>query len=436
MKDFCAEVNFDGLVGPTHHYGGYAYGNIASMLHKKQISYPKKAALQGLEKMKLLLDLGLPQAVLPPHLRPSFVTLRALGFKGSDAQIFEKAAHVSPALFYELCSSAFMWAANSATISPSSDTKDGMFHLTVANLNSQFHRSIEAEESHRLFRSLFPDENLFVIHAPLPKGGEFGDEGSANHTRFCKEYGKQGVHLFIYGKSAFESKRERFPFRQAKEASEAIARLHGLDLDHTFFIRQHPRAIESGVFHNDVISVGNQDIFLYHEHAFVDIDAVIKKIQKICPLQSLCVTEKMLPLKEAVKNYFFNGQLVTLPNGTALLLLPKECEKLNLEWLPLQVTFIDVSESMRNGGGPACLRLRCVLNEEERQRVHPHIFLTETLYFTLVDWVDRYFRDQLTLQDLADPSLLLETKEALDILTQILHLGSLYEFQREIGSFP
>lgn len=427
------EINFDGLVGPTHHYGGYAYGNLASMHHKKQISNPKKAALQGLKKMKRLMHLGVPQAVLPPRLRPSFSVLRTLGFRGSDAQIFEKAAHESPLLLYHLSSSASMWAANSATLSPSTDTQDGRVHVTIANLQSQFHRSIESEETHRLFRLLFPDPTLFTIHPPLPKGGDFGDEGAANHTRFCHEHGDKGIHLFVYGKSAFASETLRFPIRQALEASEAVVRYHGLDPSSVLFAQQNPEVIEAGVFHNDVISVGNRSLFLYHEKAFVNTPLIIKKLQEKIALKTICLTEELLPVKEAVKTYFFNSQLITLPNGKDLLLAPNECQSLKLDWLPVDVAFVDVSESMRNGGGPACLRLRCVLNEREKKSVHPFIFLNEDLYDRLVEWVEKYYRDQLSWSDFQDPLLLQEVLKALDELTQILHLGPFYEFQREVS---
>jgi succinylarginine dihydrolase len=430
------EINFDGLVGPTHHYGGYALGNLASMQHKQQISHPKKAALQGLNKMKLLADLGIPQAVLPPRMRPNFTVLRALGFRGDEAQIFEKVAHESPSLFYTLSSSSSMWAANSATISPSADTRDGRVHFTVANLQSHFHRAIESEETYHLLRYLFADESLFAIHPPLPKGGDFGDEGAANHTRFCRDYAEGGVHLFVYGKSAFEVQAHRFPFRQAKEASEAVARQHGLDPATTLFVQQNPEAIKAGVFHNDVISVGNRNRFFYHEHAFINTAHVIDTIHALCPLKTLCVTEEMLSLKEAVKTYLFNGQLVTLPNGEDHLLAPHEASSLNLTWLPFGVTFVDLRESMRNGGGPACLRFRCVLTPDEKKRVHPPILWSATLYQRLVEWIETYYRDQLSLADLHDPSLLQENLEALDALTHILHLGSFYEFQREVNHSP
>ena len=53
------EVNFDGLVGPTHNYSGLSFGNIASEQSLKDVSNPKLAAQQGLAKMKALSDKGL-----------------------------------------------------------------------------------------------------------------------------------------------------------------------------------------------------------------------------------------------------------------------------------------------------------------------------------------------------------------------------------------
>jgi succinylarginine dihydrolase len=429
------EVNFDGLVGPTHHFGGHSYGNIASFLHRHQISYPKKAALEGLRKMRLLLDAQIPQAIIPPQMRPSFETLRALGFEGSDRQIFEKAAQACP-LFYALTSSSFMWAANSATFSPSSDTKDGRAHLTVANLGSLFHRSVETAETYTFFKHVFRDRSLFEVHPPLPKGGDFGDEGAANHTRFCAHYGDKGTHLFVYSKSAFEPKKGTFPTRQAKEASEAVARQHGLNSETTFFVQQNPEAIEAGVFHNDVISVGNQNLFLVHEKAFIGTPQALEAVQRQCPLEIFLITEDMLSIKEAVRTYFFNGQLVNLPQGMPYFILPQECASLDLTWLPIKKGFIDLSESMRNGGGPACLRLRCVLNEKEKNSLPASIFLTYALYDRLVEWVKKHYREELHTSDLKDPTLLTETQEALDALTKILQLGSYYGFQREAQNHP
>jgi succinylarginine dihydrolase len=89
----------------------------------------------------------------------------------------------------------------------------------------------------------------------------------------------------------------------------------------------------------------------------------------------------------------------------------------------------DLKQSMQNGGGPACLRLRVALNQTELAAVNPAVVMTNELYATLNTWVDKYYRDRLVDADLADPQLLNECRMALDQLTQILKLGSVYPFQ-------
>ncbi|MGA8031441.1 MAG: N-succinylarginine dihydrolase, partial [Casimicrobiaceae bacterium] len=44
-------MNFDGIPGPTHNYSGLAQGNLAAERNAQQVSNPREAALQGLEKM-------------------------------------------------------------------------------------------------------------------------------------------------------------------------------------------------------------------------------------------------------------------------------------------------------------------------------------------------------------------------------------------------
>lgn len=418
------EVNFDGLVGPTHNYSGLSFGNIASMKYSQSISNPKNAALEGLKKMKKLADLGIPQAVLPPHERPSLSTLRAIGFRGDDASILSEVARKAPELLHAVSSSSAMWRANSATVTPSCDSWDGRVHLTIANLRTLFHRSIEAEETLHLFRFLFADQKTFAIHPPLP----FPDEGAANHIRFCTQFDAQGTHLFVYGKGLFTQKPHLFPARQTREACEAIVRLHGA---RAVFAQQNPSLIEKGVFHNDVISCGNKNVFLYHEEAFVNTDEVIAQVEKTCPLLKI---KCEFSIEKAIETYFFNSQLLTLPDQTQLLLAPEECRILSLDWLPFPVDFVSIRESMQNGGGPACLRLSIPLTEKQQSKIKGAIFLTDELYTTLVRWIEKYYRDRLHPDDLADPALLQEGREALETLTDILQLGSFYGFQQTAAS--
>ncbi len=439
------EVNFDCLVGPTHNYSGLSYGNIASTTHKLSASHPREAALQGLAKMKFVASLGLVQGILPPQERPHVATLRALGFSGSDSQILEKAHRENPTLLAACCSSSSMWAANAATVSPSADTADHRVHFTPANLISQFHRSIEPPATSRILRAIFADESVFAHHPPPPSASHFSDEGAANHTRLCSAYDQAGIELFTYGRVAFNPSiagPKLFPARQTREACEAIARRHGLDSARTIYFRQSPEAIDAGAFHNDVVAVGNRDVLFFHEHAIAERDAVLAEIREKLPgVRPVQVPAEAVPLEDAVSSYLFNSQLLSLPNGKTALVAPTECEqnprvRAYIESMrsgggPIDaVHFVDVRQSMQNGGGPACLRLRVVLADLELSRVQQGVILTDALHERLKQWIEKHYRETIEPRDLVDPKLLDECRAALDELTQILRLGSVYEFQR------
>lgn len=450
MEEPAYEVNFDGLVGPTHNYGGLSYGNLASMRSGLSVSSPRAALLQGLGKMRLLASLGLKQAVIPPQERPDFKVLRRLGYSGTNADILSRVARDYPGLLSACCSSSAMWAANAATVSPSADTLDNKVHFTPANLVTYFHRSIEASSTGSILREIFKNHEAFVHHDPLPATLSFSDEGAANHTRLCRSYGEQGIEVFTYGRSVLDQPAQGpalYPARQTLEASAAIARLHKLDAQRTVFVRQNPRAVDAGVFHNDVISVGNKNVFFHHAEAFQDTEVVVAKLRETfarlfkVDLAVLTVRQEDLSLEEAVSTYLFNSQLVTLPDGTNHLLAPVECEGSEKVTAVLkgmsggknsiaQIHYVDVRQSMKNGGGPACLRLRVVLKERELALMHQGVLLTDSLYHQLTEWGGKHYRDRLHLDDLADPELAEESRSALDELTQILGLGSLYDFQR------
>jgi len=448
------EVNFDGLVGLTHSYAGLASGNIASAKNAMQTSNPRSAALEGLAKMKKLADLGIPQAVLPPHERPDLTELRLTGHRGSDAEVLEAAARETPSFLLACSSASAMWTANAATVSPSSDTRDGRVHITVANMMSHYHRKIEAPTTGRILRSIFADNGFFCVHDPLPSITMFADEGAANHTRLAKEHSEPGIEFFVFGDYTIDAAAasgspqqlpKRFRARQTYEASRAIARSHGLDPERVVYAQQHPEAIDAGVFHNDVISVGNQNVLLYHERAFVGCDEVIAELRRRMEVLDaefvpIRVSEEQVSLEDAVSTYLFNSQLVTKPDGRMLFITPIECQehedvRRTLESIveaenPIdEIAYINVRQSMRNGGGPACLRLRVVLNDAELKRLSASVMLTDKLYGSLVDWVNEHYRDQLDPQDLSDPRLLAEGRTALDELTRLLDLGSVYPFQ-------
>ncbi|SMY16389.1 N-succinylarginine dihydrolase [Photobacterium aquimaris] len=440
------EANFDGLVGPTHNYSGLSVGNIASLTHSHDVSNPKNAALQGLHKMKALANLGLLQGVIAPQIRPDIRMLRRLGFSGSDRRVLQQAAQQAPKLLTSCCSASSMWAANAATVSPSADTSDNRIHFTPANLVSHFHRSIEHQTTSSILSAMFNDDNHFCHHPPLPASEYLGDEGAANHMRFCDQHGEQGVEMFVFGRYGFDryqSAPQRYPARQTYEASTAIARLHQLTPQQVVMAQQNPAVVDHGVFHNDVIAVGNQQMLFCHQDAFLDQANIYQQLQHKMGVDFsiIEVPNDVVSVDDAVSSYLFNSQLVTLPNGDVSLILPQECQYNASIWEYIQqllqaqvginrVDLFDLSQSMQNGGGPACLRLKVVLSDKERQAVNPAVFLTETLFKRLREWIGVHYRDRLIEADLADPSLLMESYTALDELTYILKLGSVYDFQR------
>ena len=443
------EYNFDGLVGPTHNYAGLSHGNLASQAHGGQPASPRAAALQGVAKMRFVAGLGVGQAVLPPHERPSLRTLRRLGFVGSDEEVIAQAAR-DPELKDQLLrissSAAAMWTANAATAVPSADARDRRLHLIPANLTAMFHRSLEAETTARVLRAIFAEEQKFAVHNPLPGGVHFGDEGAANHTRLFAQ-GK-AVHLFAWGRRAFgdpspAGEPQVYPARQTREASHALARLGQVDAARALFPQQHPNGIDAGAFHTDVLAVGNANLLLLHELAFVDMEALLATLRGLLgdSFISIAATERELPAASAVAAYPFNSQLVTLPDGTMAIVAPEESRedprahaylgRVVASGGPVKtVHYLDLRQSMENGGGPACLRQRIVLEDSERAAIRARVFWDDALGAELEAWVRRHYRDRLVADDLADPALARANMAALDELTQILRLGSIYDFQR------
>jgi succinylarginine dihydrolase len=439
-----AEINFDGIPGPTHNYAGLARGNLAAEKHARRIANPREAALQGLAKMRALAARGIPQAVLPPHERPFVPALRALGFEGNDAEIVERAVREAPQLLAACSSAAAMWAANAATVSPSTDTADRRVHFTPANLIANFHRSLEAETTTRVLRTIFCEEEKFVVHSALPAATQFADEGAANHTRFAASGNTRGSEMFVYGRSTLSAATapQRYPARQTREASEAIIRRHGLDPAMVVLAQQSPAAIDAGVFHNDVIAVGSGNVLFCHEQAYVDQPAVLEILGRMVPgFTPIVVTDAELSINDAVATYLFNSQLVARADGKFLLVAPAECnEHAGARTLlarlvsgnsPIaEVVTFDLRQSMHNGGGPACLRLRVELTDVERAAIRANVFLDEALANALDDWIRRHYRDRLAPDDLGDPALLDESRRALDELSTMLRLPAVYPCQR------
>lgn len=428
MDETLVEVQVDGLPGPTHHFGGLSAGNLASLAHAGFSSRPRAAARQGLAKMRQVLALGVPQAWLPPLPRPDLELLRGAGYTGSDAEVL-RAAAVDPHLLHLATSSAFMWTANCATVIPASDSADGRCHVITANLIAMSHRAREGVLRASQLRTLFAGSENVVVHDPLPAVNDLGDEGAANHSRVCAA-GTPAVHLFVHGRVGGERPTTRMPARQTREAGAAVARLATLTESQVMHLRQHPAAIDAGAFHNDVVMVGDGARVLLHAEAWVDQAAALTELRRRVPaLRVAEIASADLSLAEAVGSYLFNSQLLTTPTGVVLV-APAQAgdgragavvRRLIDAGFIDRAVFLDLGESMANGGGPACLRLRLPLKAQTVAHLAPGMLLDAARISALESWVDRHYRDTLTRADLADPQLLDEWQRAEVALLELMN---------------
>lgn len=420
------ELQLDGLVGPSHNYAGLSLGNIAAAQNAGATSAPRKAALQGLSKMRLTLSLGLPQGLLLPHRRPNALWLKGLGFEGTDAQVLAACAKDDPELFAGATSASAMWTANAATISPAADTADGLTHLTVANLVSMPHRSQEWPETLGQLRLAFASKRHFAVHWPVAPG--FGDEGAANHMRFAPTHEDEGVEVFVYG----VNRGGRFPARQHPRASQAVARTHGVK--NALFAAQADAAIQAGAFHNDVVAVSNGTVLFAHELAFEDRAATLAALEARVPGFVLVEAPAAeVPLADAISSYLFNAALVSTGDEMALI-LPQEAQETETVWRWLQrvqqdganpinqLHVRDLRESMRNGGGPACLRLRVPLTEEALAAVDPRFRVDERKLDRLEKLVEHYWPEAIAPADLSSPDLWAQCAAAHAALLELLSI--------------
>lgn len=412
------EINFDGIVGPSHNYSGLSLGNIASTTNKGMVAWPRAAALQGVEKMRHNLAIGLAQGVLLPHRRPNREWLEALGTHPEDVP-----DALRPAAF----SASAMWAANAATVSPAPDTSDGRCHLTAANLRTMAHRSHEWPATLAQLRLAFADRKHFAVHPPVPPA--FGDEGAANHMRLAASHDAPAVEVFVYGVRG-----GAFPARQHLEASKAISRLHGLDPGRTLFVAQSEAAIAAGAFHNDVVAVANENVLFAHEQAFDDRTGFYAALKRLLPeLEVVEVPASVVSLEDAIKSYLFNAQLVTLPQGGMALVLPEEARESSRVWRWLEdmaggngpirrLAVVDVRQSMANGGGPACLRLRVVADPA---KVDPRFLVDSARLEGIAAVIEAHWPERIAPADLAEPALWERIESARQALYAALGLAAL-----------
>ena len=411
------EINFDGIVGPSHNYAGLSLGNVASMTHGGQLSQPRAAALQGIDKMRSNLALGLTQGIFLPQARPDRAWLSELGTEIERAD---------SALAANAMSASSMWAANAATVSPAPDSSDGKCHLTVANLRTMPHRSHEWPGTLAQLETAFASDD-FRVHGPVPS---FGDEGAANHMRLAPAHGEPGVEVFVYGVSG-----GAFPARQHVEASKAIARLHALDPERTIFAQQSEEAIAAGAFHNDVVAVAHERVLFAHELAFADKDALVTSCERaVSGFEYFEVAQAAVPLEDAIRSYLFNAQLVTLPEGEMTLVAPMECRETPSVWNWIErhlagngpirrVELVDVRQSMANGGGPACLRLRVVADPAS---VDPRFLVDAAALDRIAAVIQTRWPAEIDHGDLQQPTLIADVERARAALLEMLDLAAIF----------
>jgi succinylarginine dihydrolase len=433
------EINIDGMIGPTHHYGGLGVGNLSSIEHRHHASNPRQAALEGLAKAKLVSDLGIPQFIWFPPCRPDRELLESLGFRGEFHEQIMAAFETAPDVLSAAFSSAFMWAANSATVTPAVDARDRRYHFTPANLISSLHRASEARYRMLDIANTFSDFDWHLVHEPLPGITVLRDEGAANHMRLSDPTGEIGFNVFVYGdddsfranplrtQMPANSNSTRFFARHTRTASETIARRHRLDPETTFFLQQHPTAIASGVFHNDVIATSHEDVMIHHELAYWAAEAELDRLERVFaeragrPLNRFVVSNEAMSLNDAVKSYFFNSQLLSPPSKQRererprmVLVCPKQCQTIAsatrlIEQLvadpnnPIDdVMYVAIGQSMAGGGGPACLRLRVPTDNRTLLQLPTNAQLNVQLYDRLTALIEDHYPEHITLASFCD----------------------------------
>ena len=412
------EINFDGIIGPSHNYAGLSLGNIASSSNAGAVSQPYAAALQGIEKMRANLRLGLAQGFFMPLDRPNKAWLAGLATDMESAEL-----HIRAAAF----SASAMWAANAATVSPAPDTADGRCHLSAANLLTMAHRSHEWTGTLAQLKLAFADEQCFAVHAAVPP--PFGDVGAANFMRLCPSHGEAGLEIFVYGKAGGP-----FPARQHIESSKAVARAHRLDPAKTLFVQQSEIAIAAGAFHNDVVAVANERVLFTHEQAFENPQDTYDKIRALMPeAEIVVVPANRVSLADAIQSYLFNAQLVTLPDGGMALILPSEARANGNVWGWLsemvagngpirELVPVDVRQSMANGGGPACLRLRVVADPAT---VDQRFMADEAKLDRIAETIEAHWPENIAPDQLGDAALISKVQAARSALLLCCGLGEL-----------
>jgi succinylarginine dihydrolase len=218
------------------------------------------------------------------------------------------------------------------------------------------------------------------------------------------------------------------------ESSKAIARAHRLDPAKTLFVQQSETAIAAGAFHNDVVAVANERVLFTHEQAFEYPEETYADIKRLMPeAEIVIVPADRVSLADAIQSYLFNAQLVTLPDGGMALILPSEAQENSRVWGwlnemvagngPIRTLIpVDVRQSMANGGGPACLRLRVACDPAT---VDPRFMADEGKLDRIAGIIAAHWPETIAPAQLGDPALVSTVRKAREALLDACGLAEL-----------
>ena len=183
-------------------------------------------------------------------------------------------------------------------------------------------------------------------------------------------------------------------------------------------------------------------LMVVHEQSFIPEhqEQVRRYLTERNDVQYYEVKQDELSVADAVSTYLFNSELLETAPGKFTLIAPSECsnhagvarvvERLQGQGALDTVHYLDVRESMRNGGGPACLRLRVVLTPEQERAMHQGVVYNPEMHNRLAGWVTTHYRDRLVFDDLRDPELVRELDRAYNELEGLLDMKGLYDGYR------
>ena len=255
-----------------------------------------------------------------------------------------------------------------------------------------------------------------------------------------------GVELFVYGRRGLRRRRRRRrAIRRGRRAKrrEAIARRHGLDP-----ARDAVRAAAPGQHRRRRVPQRRRRRRRRHVPALprARVRRPAGGARRACAtavggaFSALVIRDDELPLADAVGTYLFNSQLLPLRRRSLAARraggMPRASRSVaparpaRRDGSPIaEVLTFDLRQSMRNGGGPACLRLRVPLTDDDRRAMRgervPRCRARCGARRLDPPALSRPARPA----DLRDPALLDESRRALDELTGLLRLPSIYPFQ-------